>query len=465
MPGSLEHDAGEEGKGARRSLVKGVGELDAVKLYRGGKIISTARKLFIGPIPESITPELAVDVFYTFYYPVPTLDEEALEDLELGGEDMVFRAKVLDKLLMSPNLWRAKPYTTADSLTSVVAAASFVEKLAKLLSRMERGRSTSSCDMSDKSDKGPSQSEGSQQGRDEEMLSEAVEKALEAAEKDAEAAKSLKQLLSTMGAGDTSVLAFDENFDIILRLARETDITRILENVEGLKEIVRRRSRREARSPRGWVDGLEYGSDLERLHYSQLILPEEYFWASYSNSKLLLYRKVLDSTMGPIYVLLDKSGSMVGAKIDWARAVAIALFRRSIRENRRFSARFFDSITYPALHLKPGSKPRDFLELVKYLASVKAGGGTDITTAIKTASEDIAKTPRGEERISDIVLITDGEDRINSEVVEQSLRRAGARLHTVVIQGHNPYLKRMSYRYMSVKKLESKEALKIVNFD
>ncbi|MCE4604613.1 MAG: VWA domain-containing protein [Aeropyrum sp.] len=456
--------SGEEEK---RSLIKGVGLVDEVKLYRGSKIISTAQKLSLGQVPEIISPEMAVDVFYSFFYPVPRMDDEALQDLDPTDEAAVFRAKVLEKLLMSPNLWRAKPYTTADSLTSVVAAASFVERLARMLSRMQRSNSGRSGEEGDRREgRGESGESGeSQSGMDEEKLGEAVEKALETAEKDASAAKNLKQLLSMMGAGDTSVLAFDENFDLILRIARETDVSRILENVQGIKEIIRKRSRRESRSPKGWMEGLEYGSDLERLHYSQLVLPDEYFWASYSSSKLLLYRKVLDSAMGPIYVLLDKSGSMVGAKIDWARAVAVALFKRSLSENRRFSARFFDSITYPAIHLRPSSKPKEFLELVKYLAAVKAGGGTDITAAIRTAAEDIVKSPRGEEKVSDIVLITDGEDRLNSDVVEQSLKRAGARLHTVVVQGHNPYLKRVSYRYMSVRKLENKEAVRVIDFD
>ncbi|BAA80016.2 conserved hypothetical protein [Aeropyrum pernix K1] len=461
-----DNGSGEEGgvEKVRRSLIRGVGVIDEVKLYRGQKILSTARKLNISGIPEIITPELAVDVFYTFYYPVPSLEEEP--PLE-GGEEALFRRRVLESLLMSPNLWRAKPYTTADSLTSVVAAASFVERLARLLSRLQRPQRGRSRDREEKEGENQGgQGEGEPGGEfDEEKLREAVEKALESVEKDARAAKNVKQLLSMMGAGDTSVLAFDENIEFILRIARETDVSRVLENVQGIREIMRRRSRRETRSPKGWFDGLEYGSDLERIHYSQLILPDEYFWASFSSSKLLLYRKVLDSSRGPIYVLLDKSGSMVGAKIDWARAVAVALFRRSLAENRRFSARFFDSVTYPAIHLRPRSKPRDFLELVKYLAAVKAGGGTDITAAIKTAADDISRTPRGEQRISDIVLITDGEDRLNIDVVEDSLKRSDARLHTVIIQGHNPYLKRISYRYMSVRRLEGREAVKVVDFD
>jgi uncharacterized protein with von Willebrand factor type A (vWA) domain len=455
-----------------RSLISDVGEIDDVKLYRGSKVLEIAAKL-LGvagkEVSQSFTPELAIDVFYTFYFPVPRVDEEALSSLDMSDEKQALRAAIVTKLLSSASLWRVKPYTVADNVTSVVAAASFLERLMRNLSRQRsagRGGRSEREERERRKRGGASQDKSGASGQamvDEQMLQNAVERALEAAERDARTAKGVKQLLSSIGVGNTSTLAFDESADEILRLARETDVHKILENVEGLK-LSASRSRREARYSRGWIRGLEYGSDLERVHYSQLVLPEEYFLAAYANSKLLLYEKVLSGTRGPIYVLLDKSGSMVGAKIDWARAVAVALFKKSVEENRRFYARFFDSIAHQPISLKPNTKPREFLKLLSYLARVKAGGGTDISGALRAAVEDILSTPRGEERVSDIILITDGEDRLNPDQLEATLRRAEARLHSVVIQGHNPYLKKVSHRYMSVKKLESKEALKVIDF-
>ncbi|MCE4611009.1 MAG: VWA domain-containing protein [Desulfurococcales archaeon] len=456
------------------SLITGVGEIDDVRMYRGGKVLDLAAKLMgvaSRDVSEMFTPELALDVFYAFYLPIPSIDEDRVKLLDANSQRDLVRLATVSQLLSSMGLWRVKPFTSGDNVTSVVAAASFLEKLMRSLGRqMAESRGKSRGEKSrEKSREGAGGQRGEMEGSQsqsvdfEQMMRNAVERALEAAERDARTAKSIKQLLSGMGVGSTSTLAFDESADEILRLARETDVQKILENVEGIK-LTASKSRKETRYSRGWVRGLEYGSDLERVHYSQLVLPDEYFLASYANSKLLLYEKVLNSTRGPIYVLLDKSGSMVGAKIDWARAVAVALFRKSVEENRRFYARFFDSIAHQPISLKPNTKPRDFLRLLGYLARVKAGGGTDISGALKAAVEDILSTPRGEERVSDIILITDGEDRLNPEQLEATLRRAEARLHSVVIQGHNPYLKRVSHRYMSVKKLESKEALRVVDF-
>ena len=411
--------------------------------------LDIASKLLGQSTPENITPELAVDIFYSFLLPIPSV----VRSLEEGGvsEELAFRLQVVSTLLSSPNLWSIKPYTIADSVTSLVASASLIEKLVKLLQRRSGGQGEGR--------KGPGQ--GGEEGLDEERrkLSDMVNKALEQVEKDVRVAKDIERILTGLGAGKGSILAFDESMEEVLRLARETDISKVLERIEGLK-LPGVRVKYE-RFNRGWMDGLEIGSDLERLHYSQLALPPLYFLASLADSKLLLYKKVTPASRGPIYLLMDKSGSMVGTKIDWARAVAVALLKRAIVEGRDFYSRFFDSIPYPPIQVKPNTKVSNIVRALSYLARVKAGGGTDIARAVISACEDIEKE-RG--RVSDIILISDGEDRISPDLLSKALKKANARLHTIMIQGHNVYLKQASYRYMTVKKLETKEMIKVIDF-
>jgi uncharacterized protein with von Willebrand factor type A (vWA) domain len=429
------------------SVVEGVGVIDEVRRYRGSRILDIVSKILGQSAPEIMTPELAVDIFYSFLLPVP----DVVRSLEKGGvdEETSFRLQIISALLASPNLWPVKPYTIADSVTSLVASASFIEKLARLLQRRGGGQGEGR--------KGPEQSEA--QDLDEKRISEMVSKALEQVDKDVKVAKDVKRILTGLGAGKGSVLAFDESMEEVLRLARETDITKVLEKIGGLKLPAVRATYE--RFNRGWMDGLEIGGDLERLHYSQLALPLIYFLASMADSKLLLYRKVTPVSKGPIYVLMDKSGSMVGTKIDWARAVAVALLKRAVSEGRDFYARFFDSIAYPSVQVKPNAKVSDTVRALSYIARVKAGGGTDIARAIMTACEDIQG---GRRRLSDIILISDGEDRISPELLSKVLKVANARLHTIMVQGHNVYLKQISYRYMTVKKLEAKEVIKVVDF-
>ncbi len=439
-------------QGYKKSVISGIGVIDDIRRYRGTRILDIASKLMGQSTPDFVTPELAVDIFYSFLLPIPSV----VESLEESGvdEETLFRFNVISALLSNPNMWSIKPYTIADSATSLVASASFIEKLVKLLQRRGGGQRGSSGRGDEKSGLEPGG-----EVLDEKMVNEAVNKALEQVEKDVKVAKDVKRLLTGLGAGKGSVLAFDESMEEVLRLARETDISRVLEKIEGLR-LPAVRARYE-RFNRGWMDGIEVGSDLERLHYSQLALPSIYFLASLADSKLLLYKKVTPVSRGPIYVLMDKSGSMVGTKIDWARAVAVALLRRAITEGRDFYARFFDSIAYPPVHVKPSSKVSDIVRALSYLARVKAGGGTDIARAILSACDDIEK---GQRKVSDIILISDGEDRIPPDLLSRTLKKANARLHTIMIQGHNTYLKQISYRYMTVKKLETKEMLKVIDF-
>ncbi|MCX8196077.1 MAG: VWA domain-containing protein [Acidilobaceae archaeon] len=419
----------------KESVIEGVGVIDEVREYRGRKILDLARKLSDERLPDSFTPELAVDVFYAFKLPLPFVKER-------GGEP--FRRNLIARTLASPNIWKVKPYTVADSLTSTVAAASLLEKLAKTLSvDVPRGASA-----------------GSRSQAQREITEEQIAQALEQVATEAKTAKDMKRLFTGLSAGAGSSLSFDESMEDILKLVRETDISKVLEKLEGIKMPAPRG--KHERSTMGWIEGIELGSDLERVYPSQLALPRLYFYTLFADSQLLLYRKVVSHSKGPIYVLLDKSGSMVGSKIDWARAVALALLKRTAAEGRGFYARFFDSVAYPPVSLGPNFRPAQLTRLLSYLGRVKASGGTDIAKAISSACADIIKE-KG--KVSDIVLISDGEDRIVPELVAKELKKANARLHTVMIHGQNNYLKQISVRYMTVKKLEAKEILKVVDFE
>ncbi len=444
-----------ESKENRRfvSVFQEIGVIDEVRFYRGEKILAVAKSIADRDLDPRFSAALAVDVFYTYYFPLPFIDENAV-DID---DETKFRRSVVAAMIKSEHVWKAKAHTTADSVTSVVAAASFIERLNSLLPPPQGGEG--------KGNKRQEEKEGQQGPQSAEPnMEEMVKKAAEAAMRDAEMAKKVKMTAERLGAGRGSVFSLESSAEMILRLARETDVMRILEKIEGLK-IPSARGKSGTRYSRGWITGLEYGNEIERVHPNQLALPDELFYAELANDRLLLYQKELPASRGPIYVLLDKSGSMVGSKIDWARAVSVALFKKSIDEGRTFIVRFFDSIPYNQMMARGNAKPSDVLRLLSYLARIKAGGGTDITRAISASVSDIQKMRLGgKEKISDVVLITDGEDRLSPEVLQRLLKEANARLHSIMIQGHNTFLQQVSYRYLVVKKLEKGEALEVVDF-
>ncbi|MFP3143816.1 MAG: VWA domain-containing protein [Caldisphaera sp.] len=436
----------------KESVYREIGNIDELRLYRGEKILATAKDLSAKNLDPRISPYLGIDLFYTYYFPIPSTDERSPED----DEEEAFRRTVISTLLKTESAWKTKIYTSADSITSIVAAASFIEKLNKLLPPNQGNN---------KGKEGSSQDESDNEGNNSEELQNAIQKASESAMKDAEMAKEVKMLAEKMGAGKGSIFSLEGSAEEILKLARETDVARILEKIEGLKMITNAKTKNTINYSKGWISGIEIGGDIERVHYSQLAFPSLLFYAEFANDRLLLYEKNLPSNKGPIYVLLDKSGSMVGSKIDWARAVAVALFKKAMDEGRNFFVRFFDSVPYQPINVKSNAKASDILNVLSYLARIKAGGGTDITRAISSAVDDMEKTKTSsKDKPSDIVLITDGEDRLSPEIINKLLKKSNSRLHSVMIQGHNAFLQSISYRYLSVKKLEQKEALEVADF-
>jgi uncharacterized protein with von Willebrand factor type A (vWA) domain len=337
----------------------------------------------------------------------------------------------------------------------MVASAVFLEALAHEISKLPRPQG------GDTSVPSKSDSEGGSMQEAVENLERTVEKALESAREAARQAKEIANLAMKFAAGSTSVLTLDDVIKDVINLARNTDVHILLEALKTIESSETYIKSKKIRSPRGELDGYELGSDIERVTASELALPYELFLVKFAERNLLLYRKVVNEDYGKFYVLLDKSGSMMGMKIIWAKAVALALAQRAVRERREFYLRFFDSIPYPPLYISKRVHGRDIIKLLEYIAKIRANGGTDITRAILTAVNDILSRP-STSKVSDIILITDGEDRVAMDTVRRALARANARLHTVMIYGNNPGLRAVSESYMVATRLDKEEALRVI---
>ncbi len=419
-----------------RLVVSGVEVPRQVLRHQGDVILRLVEKLVErSRIPEWIDERLAAEIYYSFYLPIPILKVE--EESRLSPEAIA----ILQSLIDNYRFWRVKPTTSVDRIASSVAAATFIEKVVRNLPGQGIGRGS--------------------QGKPSSRLTKIVSSALEEAEANARTAKRIESLVYATIAGSTSEIAFEDVLEAILRLAKNTDVDRVLERVSGIRIPARALvSAREYR--RGWSEGVEYGSDLERLHYTMLALPDDVFYLYYAESKLLLYRKILPLYQGPVYVLMDKSGSMSGTKIDWARAVAVALLMKAVRSRRPFYARFFDASPYGLVRVPLNPKPKDIVNVLEYLGTVKAGGGTDITRAIVAATDDISR--RKVQGRVDIVLITDGEDQLSPHVIQELIESAKVKLHTVMIGGDNKVLREVSASYMKAESLSEEEMLRVIDF-
>ncbi|HIQ23665.1 MAG TPA: VWA domain-containing protein [Pyrodictium delaneyi] len=432
-------------------VLKGVNYNDPPIRYRGERIIALLRKLLPEPVktPDYLDTNFAITVYYSLFLPYPILRKPNTSD-----KKTLLHYLVASKMLASSRLSEIKKHTIADTTTSMVASAVFLEALAQEMNKMPHHQGG---DASTQSKAGP-ESSNSQEVMD---IERSVEKALESTKEVARQAKEIANLAMRFAAGSTSVLTLDDVIKDVINLARNTDVHMLLEALKTIESSEAYIKSKKIQSPRGELDGYELGSDIERVTASELALPYELFLVKFAERNLLLYRKVVNEDYGKFYVLLDKSGSMMGMKIIWAKAVALALAQRAVRERREFYLRFFDSIPYPPFYISKRIHGRDVVKLLEYIAKIRANGGTDITRAILTAVSDIMSRP-ATTKVSDIILITDGEDRVAIDTVRRALARANARLHTVMIYGNNPDLRALSESYMVATKLDREEALKVM---
>lgn len=414
---------------------------DPVVRYRGSKVIRIADLLSDKRV--DIPLSLAVDIFYAFYLPMPLL-----RDREEISKTKTRHYRIVDSILRSSFIHDIRSKTVVDGLMSSIAAGIFISEYQKLEEKRRSGGQAGS------------RKEEVEGEVAEKEIRRDVEKAIANTARDVDNVKKLRMLIEGDQPGSISMMAYEEYGPELIRLARSTEVRKILDLLTGIKPWTIPIPEKKQKFKHGEITGYELGKDIERIVPSILALPDELFYLRLLEGRLLLYQKVLTQGRGPLYVLLDKSGSMDGTKMTWAKAVTLSLYMRAVKEHREFYFRFFDSIPHPLAHVGRRPKARDVLKLVDYIARIKGSGGTDISKAIITACNDIRK---GSVRdVGDIVLITDGVDRIAEQLIAYNLKKANARLITIMILGENRSLRNMSVRYFSVVKLDQKNLLKIV---
>ena len=196
------------------------------------------------------------------------------------------------------------------------------------------------------------------------------------------------------------------------------------------------RSKKPTTAPEEIVD-TEAGNNISRLVASELALMGGEF-------EPLLHRRLLERgalcyklagqerlAEGPSVLCVDESGSMIGPKDEWAKALAMALMETAARERRKLAYIHFSSAVAGIDRFDPkaGMGLEDLLGFVESFA----GGGTNIGDAIAHAQIEIQGQAL---KNADVILITDGVDSRIEQTI-QSVRdlksQTGARLHGLAI--------------------------------
>ncbi|WP_174612892.1 VWA domain-containing protein [Virgibacillus ihumii] len=129
-----------------------------------------------------------------------------------------------------------------------------------------------------------------------------------------------------------------------------------------------------------------------------------------------------------LYIVLDKSGSMMGSKISLAREAA-ARSVELLREKDTLGVIAFDSAPWQVVELGP---IKDKEEVLKKIRSITASGGTDIFTPLSQAYKQIEPL---ELKRKHIILLTDGQSAtsLNYQQMIEEARKNGITLSTVAI--------------------------------
>ncbi len=413
---------------------------DPVVAYRGETVLLITKKLMKKErISNFINVNLAIDVFYALYLPYPILKPSSNIPLELERNYFI-----IDSLMGSNDFWEVRKYSIAKRTLSTLVSASLMENLINEIQQEGQERSDS---------RGSSM--------DYRSFNNAVRRAVKNTVDEALNLRKLEKLLGKgMEAGEGVRMDLIEDGSEVIQLARSTDVRELLNYVTLIPEVGKKVKRKYVKFSRGEFRGYELGDSLERVVPTELALPRVYFNIKFIESKLLLYDKVLPKVEGPIYLLTDKSGSMDGEKIKWAKATSIALFTKARKERRDFYLRFFDSSPHSLNIIPRNVKASEITKFIKYISKVGGSGGTDITKAITTACDDIIDSRT--KGVTDIVLITDGEDTLAEYAIRRNLRKSSTRLITVMINGENRDLRRLSNAYLRALHLNEEEILKVV---
>ncbi len=309
--------------------------------------------------------------------------------------------------------------------------------------------------------------QGPGNGLSEEQIKQIIKDLLEGAISNAkESVENMQQIEKFYQelAGVGHDLSFDSDFEKIMEMAKNTDIKKILELLNGLPELSKIVKRRYRPYSRGENSGFDIGDDLERLSIGELAMPELLFDLKFSEGHLTLYRRGIKESRSSLFVLIDKSGSMGGSESDkilWAKATAVALLMVARKESRNFHYLFFDDNPFDVVDILRSTRRREVAKAATNLAAVAGTGGTNITRAIEESCSKLL-TEKKYKELNEIILITDGGDSVDVAHIKSILALANAELITIVVKGSNDALRLASRHYLVLQEFGRDQLLKVL---
>lgn len=223
-----------------------------------------------------------------------------------------------------------------------------------------------------------------------------------------------------LDAGELTRKSVTETLGMLERLKKSEALKKFAAILGRMRMIAARKARSKIAGEGAKIATVETGRDLKRAHRSELVAlinPALRVKAltRWTRGELQLSGQKTKAKLGhgPVIVCEDGSGSMDGAKQQWAKAVVLSLAHYAKLQKRSFGWILFDAAVHRSNVYPAGNvSPEQMLELVE----AHAGGGTDFEKPLRKALEMVKQAGL---KKADICFITDGECAVSNEFLQE----------------------------------------------
>lgn len=387
-----------------------------------------------------IFPYLQEDVFFSLYKPWP----ELLVKEKISSE-FIFNLKEMEKLLETPSYKELRQYTQLDEFGAGLGSKALLEELCNRLAEdsalNEAAKHVNeAAESQQKAEELQKELDGLQKkSKDFQKIKQEIQQLTQNAEQAAAKAEQMaaalqsqmrravtvasekavaqceetEEVLSAWGfnQGQFQQLPFEKKMELVKTLRTQKKFKDMTKLVGRMRNLALASQKAKLDHTRVELHSITSGDDIARAltqELAALCVPALRldFYRKLHEKRLLQYDLQNHEKMGrgPIICLIDSSGSMSGAKDEWAKAVAMGLFEIALKERRAFSYAVFSSMKDPLITdtFLPGERSPD--KILKMVTSFY-GGGTNFEKPLKWAVEKIKESAFNK---ADIVMITDG---------------------------------------------------------
>lgn len=244
--------------------------------------------------------------------------------------------------------------------------------------------------------------------------------------------------------GDNRV-SVDDCKAALERIRASSELKQLSQLLGRFRSIAKTNLKQKSKGEGGVLKDVKTGNDIIRM------LPSEKGLMGSKATKSLFRKRYVEKQclqyevenrkrkgMGPMVIMVDKSGSMDGERISWAKAVALALLEVANTQKRNAYICYFDTeITKKRRWCfeKGVISPKDIIDV----AEVGTGGGTNFEVPVFEAMSIISKEKNFKK--ADITFITDGDcslSKAQEEELIQQKNQKNVKIQTVIINmgGH-----------------------------